>query len=127
MKKPVVVFEVLECNGNTAIVSTNSCTLRVYHGTDMEIVPRDAAPVWSEKGECAYIGTDGYDVEVDTIVDPNAELFIASDVLTCDEHSSDIMLKLYLTEQFVNDIAFAIEKRITEYELEKLEKEAENY
>ena len=127
MNKPVVVFEVLECNGNTAIVSTNSCTLRVYHGTDMEIVPRDAAPVWSEKDECAYIGTDGYDVEVDTIVNPNAELFLRSDVWGCAADDSDIMQKLYLTEQVVKDIAFAIEKRITQYELEKLEKEAGDY
>lgn len=123
MNKPVVVFEVLECNGNTAVVSTNSCTLRVSHGTDIEIMPRDAAPTWSQKDECAYIGTDGYDVEVDTIVNPNAELFIASDVFNCDEHDSDIMQKLYLTEQIVKDITIAIEKHITAVELAKLENE----
>jgi len=118
--KPVVEFEVLEYNSNTAVVSSNHCTLRVNHGTDFEIVPRDAAPVWSQKDECAYIGTEGYDVEVDTIVNQNAEVFVTSDVFTCDEHDSDIMIKVYLKEAMAKDIALAIEKYVEGIELAKI-------
>lgn len=127
MNKPVVVFEVLECNGDTAVVCTSSCTFRVSHGTDIEFVPIESAPTWSQKNECAVIHNDGYEVEVDTIVDPNAELFIMSDVLSCDAHDSDIMQKVYLTEQIVKDITIAIEKRITEFELKKIENNQEDY
>lgn len=125
--KPVVDFEVLEYNGNTAVVSSNHCTWRVNHGTDFEIVPRDAAPVWSQKDECAYIGTDGYDVEVDTIVNQNAEVFVTSDVFTCDEHDSDIMIKVYLKEAMVKDIALAIEKYVEQVERDFIESKAEDY
>lgn len=120
MNKPVVVFDVLEYNDSVAVVGNQGCTLRVNHGTDFEIVPRDAAPVWSQKDECAYIGTDGYDVEVDTIVNQNAEVFVQSDVFTCDEHDSDIMIKVYLKEAMAKDIALAIEKYVEGIELAKI-------
>jgi len=120
MNKPTISFNVFDYSDNTAVVGNASCTLRVTHGTDFEIVPRDAAPVWSQKDECAVIGTDGYDVEVETIVNPNAMLFVRSDVWTCGEDSGDVMVKVYLPETVVDHIEEAIEQYVEELELQKI-------
>lgn len=125
MNKPTISFNVLEYSDNLAVVGNASCTLRVSHGTDFEIVPRDAAPTWSEKNECAYIGTDGYDVEVDTIVNPNAMLFVRSDVWSVSDDAGDVMVKIYLPENVVTDIETAIELHVEELELKRIADSAE--
>jgi hypothetical protein len=119
MNKPTISFTVMDYSDNLAVVGNASCTLRVSHGTDFEVVPRDAAPVWSEKNECAYIGTDGYDVEVDTIVNPNAMLFVRSDAWSVDDDAGDVMVKIYLPENVVTDIQTAIELYVEEIELKR--------
>ena len=119
MNKPTISFTVMDYSDNLAVVGNASCTLRVMHGTDFEVVPRDAAPVWSEKNECAYIGTDGYDVEVDTIVNPNAMLFVRSDAWSVDDDAGDVMVKIYLPENVVTDIQTAIELYVEEIELKR--------
>lgn len=120
MNKPTISFTVMDYSDNLAVVGNASCTLRVSHGTDFEVVPRDAAPVWSEKGECAYIGTDGVDVEVETLVNPNAMLFVRSDAWSVDDDSGDVMVKIYLPENVVDHIEEAIEQYIEELELKKI-------
>jgi hypothetical protein len=120
MNKPTISFNVLEYSDNLAVVGNASCTLRVSHGTEFEVVPRDAAPVWSEKGECAFIGTDGYEVEVITLVNPNAMLFVRSDAWSVDDESGDVMVKIYLPENVVADIETAIELHVEEIELKRI-------
>ena len=125
MNKPTISFNVLEYSDNLAVVGNASCTLRVYHGTDIEIVPRDAAPTWSQKDECAFIGTDGVDVEVETLVNPNAMLFVRSDVWSVSDDAGDVMVKIYLPENVVTDIETAIELHVEEIELKRLTDSAE--
>ena len=125
MNKPTISFNVLEYSDNLAVVGNASCTLRVYHGTDIEIVPRDAAPTWSQKDECAFIGTDGVDVEVETLVNPNAMLFVRSDVWSVSDDAGDVMVKIYLPENVVADIETAIELHVEEIELKRLTDSAE--
>lgn len=125
MNKPTISFTVMDYSDNLAVVGNASCTLRVSHGTDFEVVPCDAAPTWSEKNECAYIGTDGYDVEVDTIVNPNAMLFVRSDVWSVSDDAGDVMIKVYLTENVVYDIKTAIELYVEELELKCIADRAE--
>ena len=118
MNKPTISFTVMDYSDNLAVVGNASCTLRVSHGTDFEVVPRDAAPTWSEKNECAYIGTDGYEVEVITLVNPNAMLFVRSDAWSVDD-AGDVMVKIYLPENVVTDIQTAIELYVEEIELKR--------
>ena len=125
MNKPTISFNVLEYSDNLAVVGNASCTLRVSHGTEFEVVPRDAAPVWSEKNQCAYIGTDGVDVEVETLVNPNAMLFVRSDVWSVSDDAGDVMVKIYLPENVVTDIETAIELYVEELELKKINDRAE--
>ena len=125
MNKPTICFTVMDYSDNLAVVGNASCTLRVSHGTDFEVVPRDAAPVWSQKDECAFIGTDGYDVEVDTIVNPNAMLFVRSDAWSVDDDAGDVMVKIYLPENVVTDIETAIELHVEEIELKRIADSAE--
>ena len=125
MNKPTISFNVLEYSDNLAVVGNASCTLRVSHGTEFEVVPRDAAPVWSEKNQCAYIGTDGVDVEVETLVNPNAMLFVRSDVWSVSDDAGDVMVKIYLPENVVTDIETAIELHVEEIELKRLTDSAE--
>ena len=125
MNKPTISFNVLEYSDNLAVVGNASCTLRVYHGTDIEIVPRDAAPTWSQKDECAFIGTDGVDVEVETLVNPNAMLFVRSDVWSVSDDAGDVMVKIYLPENVVTDIETAIELHVEEIELKRIADSAE--
>ena len=125
MNKPTISFNVLEYSDNLAVVGNASCTLRVSHSTDFEIVPRDAAPTWSQKNECAYIGTDGVDVEVETLVNPNAMLFVRSDAWSVDDDAGDVMVKIYLPENVVTDIETAIELHVEELELKRIADNAE--
>jgi hypothetical protein len=125
MNKPTISFTVMDYSDNLAVVGNASCTLRVSHGTDFEVVPRDAAPVWSEKNECAYIGTDGVDVEVETLVNPNAMLFVRSDAWSVDDDAGDVMVKIYLPENVVTDIETAIELHVEEIELKRIADRAE--
>ena len=125
MNKPTISFNVLEYSDNLAVVGNASCTLRVSHGTEFEVVPRDAAPVWSEKGECAFIGTDGYEVEVITLVNPNAMLFVRSDAWSVGDDAGDVIVKIYLPENVVTDIETAIELHVEEIELKRITDSAE--
>ena len=125
MNKPTISFTVMDYSDNLAVVGNASCTLRVSHGTDIEIVPRDAAPTWSQKDECAFIGTDGVDVEVETLVNPNAMLFVRSDVWSVSDDAGDVMVKIYLPENVVADIETAIELHVEEIELKRLTDSAE--
>lgn len=125
MNKPTISFTVMDYSDNLAVVGNASCTLRVSHGTDFEVVPRDAEPVWSQKNECAFIGTDGYDVEVDTIVNPNAMLFVRSDVWSVSDDAGDVIVKIYLPGNVVTDIETAIELHVEEIELKRIADSAE--
>jgi hypothetical protein len=125
MNKPTISFTVMDYSDNLAVVGNASCTLRVSHGTDFEVVPRDAAPTWSEKNDCAYIGTDGVDVEVETLVNPNAMLFVRSDVWSVDDDAGDVIVKIYLPENVVADIETAIELYVEELELKRIADRAE--
>ena len=120
MNKPTISFTVMDYSDNLAVVGNASCTLRVSHGTDFEIVPRDAAPTWSKKNDCAYIGTDGVDVEVETLVNPNAMLFVRSDAWSVSDDAGDVMVKIYLPENVVTDIETAIELHVEEIELKRI-------
>ena len=125
MNKPTISFTVMDYSDNLAVVGNASCTLRVSHGTDFEVVPRDAAPTWSEKNQCACIGTDGVDVEVETLVNPNSMLFVRSDAWSVDDDAGDVMVKVYLPENVVTDIETAIEQYVEELELKRLTDSAE--
>jgi hypothetical protein len=120
MNKPTISFNVLDYSANLAVVGNASCTLRVMHGTDFEVVPRDAEPTWSQKDECVYIGTDGVDVEVETLVNPNAMLFVRSDAWSVSDDAGDVMVKIYLPENVVTDIETAIELHVEELELKRI-------
>ena len=125
MNKPTISFTVMDYSTSMAVVGNASCTLRVSHGTDFEVVPRDAEPVWSQKNECAFIGTDGYEVEVITLVNPNAMLFVRSDNWSVDDDAGDVMVKVYLPENVVDHIEEAIEQYVEELELKKINDRAE--
>ena len=125
MNKPTISFTVMDYSTSMAVVGNASCTLRVSHGTDFEVVPRDAEPVWSQKNECAFIGTDGYEVEVITLVNPNAMLFVRRDNWSVDDDAGDVMVKVYLPENVVDHIEEAIEQYVEELELKKINDRAE--
>jgi hypothetical protein len=120
MNQPTISFNVFDYSDTVAVVGNASCTLRVSHGSDIEIVPRDAAPTWSQKDECAVIGADGYEVEVISLVNPNAMLFVRSDTWTCDDDAGDVTVKVYLPENVVDCIEAAIEQHVEELELQKI-------